>query len=189
MNFTPRKRSYKPRRGFSLAEILVAVALIAILSAVMLPGLNSHLRKSDAARLAGDLTSIQTGAQEFVADVHRFPSAITQLTTPITTSAADVDGSTIPPYLVAKWKGPYLAKTNIANTSVGSISPTLISVNDASTNVNYLTVVITSPSYTEFQELEALLDPGTAPASSATLGVVRWSSTTSTILFLALPIL
>ncbi|MDQ6718185.1 MAG: type II secretion system GspH family protein, partial [Gemmatimonadota bacterium] len=44
----------KGRRGFTLAEVLVTLAIIAVMAAVLLPALNSQISKGDAGRLASD---------------------------------------------------------------------------------------------------------------------------------------
>ena len=179
------RRLARKRRGFTLAEVLVTLAIIAVMAAVLLPALNSQLQKGDAGRLASDLTNIQTAAQAFVSDVHRFPASVTELTTALTSGSADLSSTTIPATLVAKWKGPYLAKDVVGNTAGGVISPTFTSVAGANA-VDYLTVTITGVSVTDFSNLEAILDEGTTSSTSSTAGSIHYSGTTLT--FLALPI-
>src|SRR6478672_9281642 len=99
--------SRKLRRfGFTLAEVLVTLAIIAIMAAVLLPALNQQIAKGDTGRLASDLTNIQTAAQAFVSDVHRYPSIMSQLTTSV--SGTDINSVAIPAALQLKWKGPYI---------------------------------------------------------------------------------
>lgn len=176
----------RSRRGFSMAEILVALAIVAILSAVLLPSLNSHIGKSDASRVATDLTSIQVAAQSFVSDVHRFPSRISQLYTPVTISSQDIDNVNLPSRLVARWKGPYLVKDVLGGTAGGTISDVLTSTAGAN-GVNFLTVTITGVAQLDFGRIEEILDEGTATSTSATAGAVRFSG--GSLTFLALPIL
>src|SRR5438552_3028167 len=79
-------------RGFTLAEVLVTLAIIAVMAAVLLPALNSQLSKGDTGRLESDLTTIQSAAQAFVSDVHRFPANVAALTTAITSGTVDLNG-------------------------------------------------------------------------------------------------
>lgn len=179
-------RRTTPRRlGFTLAEVLVTLAIIAVMAAVLLPALNSQLSKGDTGRLASDLTNIQTAAQAFVSDVHRFPATTTQLTTAITSGSADLLTNTIPGTLTAKWKGPYLAKDAVANTAGGVISPTFTSVTGGNA-INYLTVSVTGVSVQDFANIENILDEGTASTTSAAAGNIRYTGTTLT--FLAIPV-
>lgn len=184
----------KVKRGFSLTEILVSLAIIAIMGAVLVPMVNSQLGKSDAARAASDLTAIQVAVQSFMGDIHRVPKNTTQLITKITTSDSDLGNpNTSPPassaafadYLVANWRGPYLNKGAIGPTSVGNIQDNF-SVTTVGTSY-YLTVTMTNVAPQDFAQIEGMLDEGSATSTSSTLGSVRYSGTM--LSFLAVPIL
>lgn len=168
------------RSGFTLAEVLVTLAIIAVMAAVLLPALNQQLSKGDTGRLASDLTSLQTAAQTYLSDVHRYPASVAQLTA--TPSGNDLLGAALPQALINRWKGPYLTRDVLATTGGGgSISSAFASVSST------LAVVVTNVTATDFANLESVFDEGTASSTSSTAGVVRMSGTAS-ILFLALPI-
>ena len=63
------------KKGFTLAELLIVVAIIAVLVAVALPTFTSQLEKS---REAADLSNIRTGYAEVVCDALTEGSAYTQ---------------------------------------------------------------------------------------------------------------
>jgi prepilin-type N-terminal cleavage/methylation domain-containing protein len=185
------RRTTAWRRGFTLAEVLVTLAIIAVMAAVLLPALNSQLAKGDTGRLASDLTNIQTAAQAFVSDVHRYPANISQLTTALslTSSPNDLTSTPIPLTLTAKWKGPYLTKDVVGNTAGGAISSSFGYTQNSSNSLYYLTVSVTGVSASDFANIENILDEGTPTAQSTTAGSVRWVSTgSSTLTFLALPV-
>jgi type IV pilus assembly protein PilE len=177
----------KKNRGFTLAEVLVTLSIIAIMAAVLLPALNSQIGKGDAGRVASDLTNIQTGAQAFLSDVHRYPGSLSHLTTAITANQSDLLSSTYPSTLVAKWKGPYVQKDVISPSGIGTFSQSFTQVAGGN-GINYLTVSLTNVSPADWVRIEDLLDEGNSSSTSSTTGLVRYSSTNSTLTYLALPI-
>ena len=178
-------RSNARRAGFTLVEVLVSLAIVAILAAVLLPALTSQIVKGDTGRVAGDLTSIQSAAQAFVSDVRRYPSALGDLTTAITASSTDINSAPIPANLLTKWKGPYLGR-DVGNTAGGVISTTFAKTAGLN-GVYYLGVTVTAVTPAEFANVEALFDDGVAGTSS-TNGLVLYNAGSSTLTFLALAI-
>lgn len=179
------------KRGFSLTEVLVTLAIIAIMGAVLVPAVNSQLGKSDAARAATDLTAIQTGVQSFMGDVHRAPRNTGQLLYKVTTAHSDLGNpnasiapSPFPDYLAANWRGPYLNREAVGATRVGSIQDDF-SVTTVG-NSYFLTVTMTNVAFQDFARIEDMLDEGTNAAASMTSGTVRYSA--GTLSFLAAPL-
>ena len=177
----------KKNRGFTLAEVLVTLSIIAIMAAVLLPALNSQIGKGDAGRVASDLTNIQTGAQAFLSDVHRYPGSLTHLTTQILVTDRDILNATYPSTLAAKWKGPYVQKDAISPSGIGSFTSTF-GTTSGGNGISYLSVSLTNVSPADFARIEDLLDEGNLSSTSSTSGLVRYSSTNSTLTYLALPI-
>src|SRR3954466_9172283 len=98
------------KKGFSLAEVLVTIAIIAVLAAVVVPSIGSQLKTGDESRVQQDLSNIRSGVEQFLADVRRYPSSATHLNTAITISAKDISVTNYPASQVARWRGPYLVK-------------------------------------------------------------------------------
>jgi len=60
--------------AFTLVELLVVIATIAILGALLLPAISQSKRKAQQIQCAGNLHQLGLGIQNFVADNHAYPS-------------------------------------------------------------------------------------------------------------------
>src|SRR5437764_3611113 len=67
------------RRGFTLGEVLVTVALVAVLAAVVLPAVGSQISKGDLGRVSSDLLTMRSAMEQFISDVRRYPNSVGQL--------------------------------------------------------------------------------------------------------------
>ena len=173
--------------GFTLAEILVALALMAVLAAVLLPTVAGQILKGDASRATQDLQAIRSGAEQFLADVHRYPGKYTDLSKLITTADKDILGANYTSGLVLKWKGPYMAASDTGTTGFGgAVQGKFGTYLNATNNVNYLGVVILGISGPDFDKIDEQIDG--APANR-TAGLLRWATgAADTTKFLAIPI-
>jgi prepilin-type N-terminal cleavage/methylation domain-containing protein len=176
-------------RGFTLAEILIALALIAILAAVLLPTVAGQILKGDAGRVMQDLEAVRAGSDQFLADVHRYPGKYSDLSTKITNTKTDINGNTYPNGLVSKWSGPYVTKdtvTAVVPTGFGgNIQNVFMKV--ANTNgISYLTIVVLGIAQPDFDRIDLQID-GTV---DATKGLLRWNTAggVDSTKFLATPI-
>ena len=109
-------------KGFTLPEIIVTITLIAILASVVVPTIVSQVKKGDPSRLGSDYLAVRGGAEQFLSDVRRYTSSISQLTTTISTSMTPLAGTSIANYgtaEVARWRGPYLSKDASAALATG----------------------------------------------------------------------
>ena len=179
------------RIGFTLAEILIALALIAVLAAVLLPSVAGQIMKGDSGRTMQDLDAVRAGVDQFLADVHRYPMKVSHLNTKILTTDKDVNGTVYPSGLVAKWSGPYINKpmndASVIPTGFGAnIRDSLQRV--TANGVNYVTVIIAGIDSAAFARLDLEIDgPSSTLTNSRTLGLLRWV-TGDTAKYLAAPI-
>jgi prepilin-type N-terminal cleavage/methylation domain-containing protein len=99
------------RPGFTLPEILVTVTVVAVLAAVVVPAVTQYVTKGDAPASQQDIEQVRNAATAFTADTRKFPGALTQLTTAITTHDSSSSGAGFSATDSAAWKGPYLSAT------------------------------------------------------------------------------
>jgi general secretion pathway protein G len=181
------------RRGFSLAELLVGMAIIALLAAVLIPAVAGQISKSDVTRTLQDLSAMRTGVEQFVADVRRYPGKLSHMTNPITNAQRDVNLVLYPATLVSRWKGPYVGRDTSAGsggfiTGFGAIALDSLVRVTFQPGVNYATVRIAGVTQADFDRMDVEIDG----AVNATSGVLRWvtggASGVDTVKFLTIPI-
>jgi prepilin-type N-terminal cleavage/methylation domain-containing protein len=175
-------------RGFTLAEVLVTIAIIAIMAAVLLPALNNQLTKGDTSRISSDLTNLQSGIQAFFSDIRQYPKTTGELVSPLTASSTDFNGNVFQPSAISAWKGPYVSRDVLSNTGGRATFDTTFTAT-ATSSTNFLTVSIYPITSDQFANIEGALDEGTSGATSTT-GQIRYamSGTTGVLSFLAMPI-
>jgi prepilin-type N-terminal cleavage/methylation domain-containing protein len=157
------------RRGLTLPEVLVTLAIVAIIAAVLVPALTSQISKGDAARVSEDLKAVQTGIMTFASDVRRYPKSINQLVNEINTTS-DVDlvgGASYTADHRAAWRGPYFVKDVGANDTDfrtgfrGRINTALLkSAAVGGAGVDHVAVHITGFTPGELDAIDRLLDDG-----------------------------
>lgn len=188
----PAARPARPTngRGFTLAEILVALALMALLAAVLLPTVAGQVLKGDTGRVVQDLEAVRSGAEQFLTDTRRYPGQYTHLSRAITTANTDVLGNAYTNGQVSKWKGPYVTKDTL-NATVETGFGARINNNFARfthTNaVQYLTFVVTGITATDFDRVDEQIDGASVSPAGRTTGLMRWNAPDS-LKFFAMPI-
>jgi prepilin-type N-terminal cleavage/methylation domain-containing protein len=198
------------RRGFTLGEVLISVAILAILAALTMPTVSHELTKGNPSQAAGDLFAMRDGMNRFVSDVGRYPGAVDQLVRPIWTKVAKT------PYLLGsattcvanclsygisdslRWRGPYVNKDTsyVRTTGFGwtidnpitaaQMAITGYDPSNASGTQMWAILTIQNVDTLDWEALDKLYDDGLA-----TSGAIRWTSTGTTpkmLKFLAIPI-
>ncbi|MEX2179713.1 MAG: prepilin-type N-terminal cleavage/methylation domain-containing protein [Gemmatimonadaceae bacterium] len=99
------------RSGFTLPEVLVTVAIVAVLAAAVVPTVVNQIGKGDAASVSAEINSLTGAVTQFVTDTRRYPDQLAHLNTLILSGDDDLLGTDYGTRAVAGWKGPYLATT------------------------------------------------------------------------------
>lgn len=96
--------------GFTLLEILVAVAIGLLVTAVVVPTVLQQFGSADAVRAAEDLDAVDLAVDLFVLDVRRgaLPGDLEDLVHRPDSSDADPWGTPYTPSDLRRWGGPYL---------------------------------------------------------------------------------
>ena len=174
------------RPGFTLAELLVMLAILAIMVAVLVPVVTNQIRKGDINAVTGDLANLRSGIEAYRSDVGRFPDAVDQLVSKSNVDT-DISGNPVPSGLQNRWAGPYIDKIDVASgmpTGFGGVIANTFATSTAAGN-SYLVVEVTGVDESDFADIDEVLD-GSANSST---GRLLWTAAASgTIRYLALPI-
>lgn len=174
-----RKREHAAggRGGFSLPEVLVAVAMVGVLSAVTLPAVLNQVNKSEISRVVQDLQNVSQAAQLYRTDLGEFP-----ITTDTMVASTEVG-----------WRGPYLSRTStepIETGAGGTVLKPLGQVPPETGLPNFLEIRVTGLSPADAEAVDQQIDGATA-GNWWEEGLVRRmtdSLTTDTLRYYPVPI-
>ena len=76
------------RRGFTLIELMVTVAVVAILAAVALPTYRDHIRKSRRAEAQSFLLAVASRQQQFLVDTRSYSATLVGVGIPTPSTVA-----------------------------------------------------------------------------------------------------
>lgn len=103
---TPRKAQ---KGGASLPEVLVAMAIVAVLAALIVPVFMDRLQTAQADAVISEMQNLQNGLRMFYRDVGRYPQQLNYLSAlEDLNGIRDACGGTITATNQAKYRGPYL---------------------------------------------------------------------------------
>jgi prepilin-type N-terminal cleavage/methylation domain-containing protein len=170
--------------GFSLMETLIALAIMAILAAVVVPTVASRLSPSNSAVLASNLQLINAATLEYRENVGKYPNELLDLTTKPTAGVSlDACGAALSTTPVASWRGPYLSlSVNSSGIQSGdglianTISRTPSSTSLSTVMKGVLQFSVSGVTQDNADDLESLFDTG----SDLTTGTVQWVANSST---------
>ena len=110
------------RRAMTLVEVLVALAILAILAAVVIPTSAGQLRQGHAAALANQLTNLRAAIANYRDNVGAYPEDLTQLTTAPVAGSDDSCNADLSNAEINAWRGPYINQHVTGPVPVGNAS-------------------------------------------------------------------
>jgi prepilin-type N-terminal cleavage/methylation domain-containing protein len=183
-------RLSRGRAGFTLAEIAITAAIMAILAAVTAPYFVEFIDKQRAATTADKLAALATGIAAFSSAVHTasaatataYPGRISELANAITTVAASTPnscGTAFNATAVASWNtsGPFITfmvPTTGYVTPLGTVNDVLIRSPTTAT-VGTISMKIPAVDSDDAAELDKQVDG----SDGASAGTIRWTTGTA----------
>jgi prepilin-type N-terminal cleavage/methylation domain-containing protein len=182
-----RVHATRHSHGFSIMEILVALAIIALILAVAVPMVARRLSDGEAGSVASTLDALRRGVLEYRADVRRYPTHLRYLSA-APGSAVDICNQTVPASFLTGWRGPYIDRS-ITTSGVGISDMTVLDsigrVAFTSSTTGDLAIRVNNVDSTVARLIEREQDGSLDFAA----GTIRWSQTGGTrgILSLIIP--
>lgn len=96
------------RKGFTLIEIMVVVAMIAVLSVVLIPQISSAVNKARVTRTAQELRNISNAMDAYLIDVGSYPPGVGDLGRTWGADMGLVSRAAVVSSHLSSWNGPYL---------------------------------------------------------------------------------
>jgi prepilin-type N-terminal cleavage/methylation domain-containing protein len=157
-----------PRRGFTLAEVIVSVAVVAILAAITIPTITSRLAVGRGQALAKEIQALATAIQAFHNNAGVYPLYLDQLVS-LSAHTTDPCGNTIS---TTAWKGPYINRLIAGDyvTADGNTVVDLLNRNAAGIPV-YLELTVNNVAADVAAVVEEALD---GPGGGFTTGSFKW---------------
>lgn len=157
--------------GFTLPEVLVTVAIVAVLAAIVVPTVTSQLGKGDAPALTSSIGSLRTGVTAFVSDVRKFPRRLSHLSNSISAGDSALGLQTFGSR-ANQWKGPYTSFNVTSGDSV-ALGMNLKAFDSLTAVTNQIQMDLTGvTTHSEMSRIDTLIDNASGP----TAGSLRWTN-------------
>jgi prepilin-type N-terminal cleavage/methylation domain-containing protein len=98
------------RRAFTLAEVLIALAIMAIAGAMVIPVVFSKIRASQVAAFSQTYAGLSQGISEFKRATTRYPLLLSSLSAAPIATDDDICGNNLTAANAALWRGPYASR-------------------------------------------------------------------------------
>ena len=96
------------RKAFTLVEMVVVMAVLAVLMATVVPQVSRTIDRSRIGRTAMELSSIANAMDMYLADTGSYPPTVQDWGRPWGADVGLVERGAVHPNHLANWNGPYL---------------------------------------------------------------------------------
>lgn len=168
--------------GFTLIEILVALAIMAALTAILYPAVSGKVRDARTSAIAQSLQGYAQAISEFKKATTRYPGSLNLLTiAPVGSTDKDICGNVLSTTPASLWRGPYMTRVMPPGGMPMGDAVILPALRRATSGTEiYLMVDLTGVESSTTGDLEAQFDAGTqnflTGTIRATTGAVSGSS-------------
>jgi prepilin-type N-terminal cleavage/methylation domain-containing protein len=114
------------RRGMTLAEVLVALIVVAIVATFTIPAVMSRMTTGYGDALASELTTLAQGIQSYKTNVGRYPNRLDYLTLLPSSSPKDICSTALSALAIASWRGPYVSRIIAAPVGIPDAQPYVV---------------------------------------------------------------
>ena len=124
------------KRKFTLIELLIVIAIIAILAAILLPALQAARERAKSSSCINNLKQVNTNAQQYINDQRNWwPCGNRNDNKPTTLNGKTVQMNT---YVFNFYRGKYASETVVNDTNTQEFScPSMTHKNNNPSNYNY----------------------------------------------------
>lgn len=123
----------KPNRGFTLVELMIVVAVIAILAAIAVPNYRDYVMRSHRASVKATMANVLSMQEQFFLDRKRYATKLSDLGFPADTLYIDPEGNAA---AAAETDSTYkLTLKNYTAATIGNCS-----MSGSATNLSYTVV-------------------------------------------------
>lgn len=166
-----RPETMRLRRGFGLIEALVALTVLAILAAVLVPATAAFAAAERVERSITDLGRVEAALAEFILDVDQCAGDLEQLVFPIDGTDEDLLGGGYTPARQGRWDGPYF---HLALPAAGPVTGvgTITGLRLVATTPDDIPGIVVAADLFDAAALDRAVDSGDGAAA----GVVRWAT-------------
>lgn len=156
--------------GFGLIEAVVALAVLAILAAVLVPATAAFASAERIERSRSDLGRVEGAFTEFLTDVEQCAAELDELVYPIQNGDPDLIGDNYNRGSVNRWDGPYYHLALPATGPVTGVG-TITGLRLVETAPDSIPGIVVEGDIYDVLALDRAVDSGDGSAT----GTVRWS--------------